>query len=55
MSNITALITGILDVTFATVSSEFLVTGIAYPHDAVQKLPKIRTKLHNFHFHVNHA
>lgn len=34
MQKITASITGILVVTFATVLSGFLVTGITYTHDA---------------------
>lgn len=50
MQNITASITRILVVTFATVLSGFLVTGITYPRDADPEVAKDKNEIIQFSF-----
>ena len=50
MQKITASVTGILFVTFATVLSVFLVTGITYPHYADAEVAKDQNEITQFSF-----
>lgn len=48
MQKVTASVTGFLVVTFATVLSGFLVTGITYPHDADAEVAKDKNEIIQF-------